>query len=393
MSEPDADALPPFYDDDHTAFREVVREYVVREVVPHQREWDQDHAIPRSAWLAAGRQGILGIRFPEEFDGGGMSDFRYRCVVHDEFSRVGAAALASSFAINEDIVSGYLLRLGTDAQRKTWLPGMAVGQVVVSIAMSEPAAGSDLRGIQTSAVHDGSDWVLNGSKTFITNGHSSDVVLVAARTGERDGRPTFSLLLVPTTTPGFSRGRKLAKMGLDAQDTAELYFDDVRVPAENLVGEEGRGLHHLMDQLPVERLSIAWRGIAAAQAALDWTIEYASQRKAFGQRVIDFQNTRFRLAELATEVEITRGWMEQQVLRFNAGLFDATTGAMAKWWTTELQKRVVDTGVQVHGGYGYMEEYPISRAYRDTRVQTLVGGTTEVMKEIIGRSLAKRHDH
>jgi alkylation response protein AidB-like acyl-CoA dehydrogenase len=393
MSEPDAGAVRPFYDNDHAAFREVVREYVVREVVPHQQEWDRDHAIPRTAWLAAGRQGILGIRFPDEFGGGGMTDFRYRCIVHDEFSRVGAAALASSFAINEDIVSGYLLRLGTEEQRKTWLPGMAAGQVVVSIAMSEPGAGSDLRGIQTSAVRDGSDWVLNGAKTFITNGYSSDVVLVAARTGERDGRPTFSLLLVPTTTPGFSRGRKLAKMGLDAQDTAELFFDDVRVPTENLVGAEGRGLHHLMDQLPVERLSIAWRGLAAAQAALDWTIEYASERKAFGQRVIDFQNTRFKLAELATEVEITRGWMEQQVLRFNAGLFDVTTGAMAKWWTTELQKRVVDTGVQVHGGYGYMEEYPISRAYRDTRVQTIVGGTTEVMKEIIGRSLAQRHDH
>ncbi|WAC54015.1 acyl-CoA dehydrogenase family protein [Gordonia sp. SL306] len=380
-----------FYDDDHEAFRQVVQSFVARDVTPNLDAWEENRETGREVWKAAGALGILGVRTPEEYGGGGAGDYRFRCVVQEELARVGAASLASGFSINEDIVGSYLNELGTDRQKRDWLPGMAQGDVVASIAMSEPSAGSDLRGMKTTAVRSGDDWIINGAKTFITSGYSSDVVLTAARTGEKDGRPQLSLILVPTTAPGFERGRKLRKLGLHAQDTAEISFSDVHVPGENLVGAEGRGFHHLTAQLPLERLSIAWRALAAAEAALDWTVRYTSERKAFGTRIIDFQNTRFSLAEMTTEVEITRAFLEQGILALNAGEFDATLGAKAKWWTTELQNRVIDRCLQMHGGYGYMDEYPISRAYADARVQTIVGGTTEIMKEIIGRDLASRH--
>ncbi|MFT4124700.1 MAG: acyl-CoA dehydrogenase family protein [Gordonia sp. (in: high G+C Gram-positive bacteria)] len=379
----------PFYGPDHTAFRDVVRDFVAREVSGNLDAWEQACATGRGVWKAAGALGILGIRFPEANGGGGSDDYRFRCVVQEELARVGAAALASGFSINEDIVGSYLMALGTDEQKRHWLPGMAAGAVVTSIAMSEPGAGSDLRAMKTTAVRDGDEWVINGAKTFITSGFSSDVVLTAARTGTREGRPALSLILVPTTTAGFTRGRKLRKLGLHAQDTAEISFTDVRVPVRNLVGEEGRGFHHLTAQLPLERLSIAWRGLSAAEAAITWTLAYIKERKAFGMRIADFQNTRFRLAEMVTEVEITRAFLEQSVLALNEGQFDAIRGAKAKWWATELQKRVVDACLQMHGGYGYMDEYPISRAYADARVQTIVGGTTEIMKENIGRDLAR----
>jgi long-chain-acyl-CoA dehydrogenase len=380
----------PFYAPEHEEFRAVVRAYVAREVAPNLERWDEQRLVDRSAWLAAGRQGVLGIRVPEEYGGGGQRDYRYRCVVGEELARVGAAALASGLGINEDIVASYLTVLGTPEQRAAWLPGMASGEVVASIAMSEPGVGSNLRGIATTARRDGDGWVINGAKTFITNGYTSDFVLVVARTGGEPGRPAFSLFLVEAGTPGFSRGRKLRKLGLHAQDTAELFFDDVRVPAGHLVGIEGRGFYHLTDQLPLERLSIAWRALAASEAALDWTLDYTASREAFGQPVLDYQNTRFRLAELVTEVEVTRAFLEQQVVRFDDGELDAVQAAKAKWWATEQQKRVVDACLQLHGGYGYMEEYPIARAFVDGRVQTIVGGTTEIMKEIIGRSLARR---
>ncbi|AZG45890.1 acyl-CoA dehydrogenase family protein [Gordonia insulae] len=380
----------PFYEDDHEHFRDVVREFVKREVVPNLDRWEEDRETGRDVWKAAGAHGVLGIRIAEELGGGGMKDYRFRCVVQEELAAVGAASLASGFSINEDIVASYLTTFGTDEQQRQWLPGMADGTVVASIAMSEPAAGSDLRGMKTTAVRDGDEWVITGAKTFITSGFSSDVVLAAARTGEHEGRPRLSLILVPTTTPGFSRGRKLRKLGLHAQDTAEIAFNDVRVPVTNLVGEEGRGFHHLTAQLPLERLSIAWRALCAAEAALEWTVKYTSERKAFGERIIDFQNTRFRLAEMTTEVDITRTFLEQSIHAYNDGTFDVTRGAKAKWWTTELQNRIVNGCLQLHGGYGYMDEYPISRAYADARVQTIVGGTTEIMKEIIGRDIAGR---
>jgi long-chain-acyl-CoA dehydrogenase len=380
----------PFYEPEHEQFRAIVREYVAREVTPNLAHWDEQRLVDRKAWLAAGTQGVLGIRVPEEYGGGGQRDYRYRCVVAEELARVGAAALASGLGINEDIVGSYLTELGTADQQAAWLPRMAAGEVVAAMAMSEPGVGSNLRGISTTARRDGSDWVIDGAKTFITNGYTADVVLVAARTGGDPGRPTFSLFLVDARTPGFSRGRKLRKIGLHAQDTAELFFDGVRVPAGNLVGVEGRGFHHLTDQLPLERLSIAWRALAACEAALGWTLDYTASREVFDRPVLDYQNSRFRLAELVTEVEVSRAFLEAQVLHLNEGTLDAVQGAKAKWWATELQKRVVDACLQLHGGYGYMEEYPIARAFVDGRVQTIVGGTTEIMKEIIGRSLAAR---
>jgi len=378
-----------FYDDDHETFRTSVRTFVEREVEPHQEEWDRAGLIPRDVWRAAASVGVLGLRIPEEYGGAGVSDYRFRCVVHEELARVGSASFASGMSINDDVVVGYLNRYGTDEQKKTWLPAMAAGDAVASIAMSEPGAGSDLRAMRTTAVRDGDSWRLSGAKTFITSGYSSDVVIVAARTGDREGRPRLSLFVVPADSEGFTRGRKLAKLGLHAQDTAELVFDDVPLPASALLGEEGRGFHHLTNQLPLERLSIAFRALAAAEAAFAWTVDYTKERSAFGSRVIDFQNTRFKLAELSTQLDVTRAFIENAVLSYSGGEFDATTGAKAKWWCTELQQRVVDTCLQLHGGYGYMSEYPISRAFADARVQTLVGGTTEIMKEIIGRDIAR----
>lgn len=377
-----------FYSDDHEAFRETVRAFLDRSVRPYLDDWDEQRRIDRSAWLDAAGAGILGLRIPERFGGAGTDDYRFRCVVQEELAAIGAAALASSFSINEDIVASYLTKFGTEEQRKQWLPGMATGEVVTSIAMTEPRGGSDLRGMRTTARADGDNWIINGAKTFITNGHSSDLVIVAARTGEEGGRARLSLFLVPSSAPGFSRGAKLKKLGLHAQDTAELFFDNLRVSGDALLGEEGGGFGQLTSQLPLERLSIAWRGLVAAEAALRWTVDYTRERTAFGRRIADFQNTRFTLAELTTEVEVTRAYLERCIHRLIEGTFDAVTGAKAKWWATELQNRVVSACLQLHGGYGYMDEYPISRAFADARVQTLVGGTTEIMKDIIGRDVA-----
>ena len=379
-----------FYTDDHDAFRQTVRAFVERTVLPNLDDWDEQRRIDRDTWRIAAAAGVLGLRVPERFGGAGTDDYRFRCVVQEEFAAVGAAALASSFSINEDIVGSYLTRFGTEEQQKQWLPGMASGEIVTSIAMTEPRGGSDLRGITTTARRDGDGWVIDGSKTFITNGYSCDLVIVAARTGENAGRAKLSLFLVPASAAGFSRGGKLKKLGLHAQDTAELFFDDVRVPAEALLGDEGAGFRQLTAQLPLERLSIAWRGLVAAEAALRWTVDYTRERKAFGQRIVDFQNTRFRLAELTTEVEVTRAYLERCIGELGEGTFDAVTGAKAKWWATELQNRVVSACLQLHGGYGYMDEYRISRAFADARVQTLVGGTTEIMKQIIGQDIAGR---
>jgi alkylation response protein AidB-like acyl-CoA dehydrogenase len=378
-----------FYESEHEDFRALARRFVERQVAANLERWERERLVDREAWRGAAAAGLLGLRTPPQYGGAGTTDYRFRCVLTEELARVGAAAFASGLAINEDIVAGYLINLGTEQQKRQWLPGMAAGTIVTSIAMSEPGIGSDLRSMTTTAIRQGDHWLINGSKTFISNGSSSDVVLVAARTGERNGKATLSLILVPTDTAGVTRGRKLRKLGLHAQDTAELFFDDVRVPLENLVGEEGRGLHHLMGQLPLERLSIAWRGLAGAEAALAWTLDYVKTRKAFGQRIIDFQHTRFRLAELVTEVDVTRSYLESLVHKLNDATLDATTAAKGKWWATELQQRVVSACLQMHGGYGYMEEYPIARAFVDARVQTIVGGTTEIMKEIIGRELAR----
>jgi len=378
------------YEEDHEAFRAVAREYVAREVTPHLDHWEKQRLVDRSAWLAAGKQGLLGLTVPEEYGGGGQSDYRFRAVLVEELAAVGATSLHLGFSINEDIVLPYLLDLGTPQQKSRWLPGFTTGETISAVAMTEPGAGSDLRGIRTTAVRDGDEWVINGSKTFITNGIQADLVLVAARTGVWDGAVELSLFVVEGGVAGFSRGRKLEKVGLHAQDTAELFFDDVRVPASHLIGTEGRGLPHLMERLPKERLSIAFGAQAAAEAALRWTMDYVFERRAFGKAVAEFQTVAFALAELETEVEAARAYVDKAILALNAGTLSAVDAAKAKWWATDMQNRVVTRGLQLHGGYGYMVEYPIARAFADARVQTIYGGTNEIMKEIISRDIAAR---
>ena len=373
------------YEPEHDAFRQAVRSFVAKQVAPFHEQWEKDGVVDRGVWLEGGKQGLLGMDVPEQYGGGGVRDFRYNCVVSEELTRAGASGVG--FTLHNDVMAPYLLDLTTDEQKSRWLPGFVTGELITAIAMSEPGAGSDLQGLRTTARRDGDDWVLSGSKTFITNGILSDLVLVVARTDAEAGAHGFSLLMVERGMPGFERGRNLDKVGMKAQDTAELFFDDVRVPARNLVGKEGGGFIHLMEKLPQERLSIAVVAVAAARHVLDLTVEYCKSRTAFGRPVGSFQHNRFLLAEMETEVSIAEVFLEKAVLEHNAGRFTVQDAAMAKWWTTELQKRVVDQCVQLHGGYGYMLEYPVAKAFVDSRVQTIYGGTTEVMKEIIGRSL------
>jgi alkylation response protein AidB-like acyl-CoA dehydrogenase len=382
---PEGPVQSALYEAEHEAFRAMVRDFLAKEVVPHHAAWEEAGMVDRSVWLKAGEQGLLGMDVSEEFGGGGVKDFRYNAVLAAEVSRVGASGLG--FTLHNDVVAPYLTDLCTDEQKARWLPGFVSGELITAIAMSEPGAGSDLQGLTTTAVRDGDDWVLNGSKIFITNGLMADLVLVVARTDPEAGARGFSLLAVERGMPGFERGRKLEKIGMKAQDTAELFFQDVRVPAANLVGSEGHGFFHLMNNLPQERLSIAAVAVAASRIVLDLTVQYCKDRTAFGRPIGKFQNTRFELAEMHTEVTVAETYLEKAILEHNAGRFTAEDAAMAKWWTTELQKRVVDRCLQLHGGYGYMLEYPVAKAFLDSRVQTIYGGTTEIMKEIIGRSL------
>jgi alkylation response protein AidB-like acyl-CoA dehydrogenase len=375
------------YEPDHEAFREVVRAYIAREVTPNQQRWEAERNVDRQAWLAAGKQALIGLPIPERFGGAGTDDFRYRCVVMEELAKVGATSLSLGFGLQDDIAVPYLIDLGTEEQKSRWLPPMASGEYIGAIAMTEPGAGSDLQGIRTTAIRDDDDWVLNGGKTFITNGINSDLVIVAARTSQDAGARGISLLVVERGMPGFSRGRKLDKIGLHAQDTAELFFDDVRVPAANLLGREGGGFVHLMERLPRERMSIAMLALTSARAALGWTVDYTTQRTAFGQPLAAFQNTAFELATAVTEVDVLEAYLDKAVLALNAGELTAVDAAKAKLWATEVQNRVLDRCLQLFGGYGYMAEYPIARAYTDARVQTIYGGTSEIMKTIIAREV------
>jgi alkylation response protein AidB-like acyl-CoA dehydrogenase len=370
---------------EHEAFRAMVRDFLAKEVVPHHAAWEEAGIVDRSVWRKAGGQGLLGMDVPEEFGGGGVKDFRYNAILSAEISRVGASGLG--FALQNDVVAPYLIGLTSAEQKQRWLPGIVSGEIITAIAMTEPAAGSDLQGLKTTARRDGDEWVLNGSKTFITNGINADLVIVVARTDPDAGARGFSLLVVERGMAGFERGRNLAKVGLKAQDTAELFFEDVRVPATNLLGTEGHGFFHLMENLPQERLSIAAGAVAVARIVLDLTVQYCKDRTAFGRPIGAFQNTRFELAEMHTEVTIAETYLEKAISEHNAGRFSVEDAAMAKWWTTELQKRVVDRCLQLHGGYGYMLEYPVAKAFLDSRIQTIYGGTTEIMKEIVGRSL------
>ncbi|SCX33386.1 acyl-CoA dehydrogenase family protein [Mycolicibacterium fluoranthenivorans] len=376
------------YEADHEAYRETVREFLAREVVPHQHDWDRDRWIDRSVFARAAKSGIYALQIPEEYGGASEADYRYRMVVCEEIARINALSFGLTVSLQDDLVLHYLLDLTNDEQKARWLPGFAAGELIGALAMTEPGAGSDLRGIRTTARLDGDNWILNGQKTFISSGIMSDVVVVAARTNPDGGSNALSLFVVERDTPGFERGRKLDKVGLPAQDTSELYFRDAVVPAQNLLGEAGKGLQYLMSHLPRERLGVTAKAMATTRAIFDMTVEYCQSRQAFGGPLTDKQHVRFELAEMSTEIDIAEAYTDRSVLAYNAGELTPVDAAKGKWYLSELQKRVIDRCLQLHGGYGYMLEYPVARAYLDTRIQTIYGGTTEIMKEIIGRDIA-----
>ena len=375
------------FEDDHRQFRAVVREFIAREVLPHHERWEKAGLVDRELFAAAAKQGVLGFNVPEEFGGGGVHDFRFNAIVAEELA--AAAAGGPGFTLHNDVISPYLLNLANDEQKARWLPGFALGEEIWAVAMTEPGTGSDLKGIRSSAVRDGDHWVLNGAKTFISNGVNADRVIVVTRTepSADAGHKAFTLLVVERGMAGFTRGRNLDKIGLHAQDTAELHFEDVRVPVGNVLGEPNRAFYHLMNNLPEERMSIAVSAVAGARAVFDGTLEYAKTRTAFGQPIGSFQHNRFVLAEMDTELDIAQVFVDRCLAALVAGELSAVQAAKAKWWTTELQQRVVNACLQLHGGYGYMTEYPVAKAFTDARIQTIYGGTTEIMKEIIGRAL------
>ena len=373
------------FTEEHDAFRDAVRSFVESEVVPYHDEWEDDGIVPRELWEKAGKQGLLCTDVPVEYGGGGVADFRYNTIINEEICRAGASGVG--FGLHNDVVVPYLLKYTNDEQKQRWLPGMCTGELITAIAMTEPGTGSDLAGIATTAIRDGDHYVVNGSKTFITNGINSDLVIVAAKTDPSERHAGLSLLMVERDMEGFRRGRNLKKLGMKAQDTAELFFDDVRVPVDNLIGDEGSGFLYLVEALPQERLSVATNAIAGAEYALQLTMDYAKEREAFGRPIGKFQNTRFTIAELHTEITIGRSFVDRCILLHNEGKLTVEEAAMCKYWTTDLLDKTVDACVQIHGGYGYMWEYPITRAYADSRVQRIYAGTNEIMKEIIGRSL------
>ncbi|HKG48928.1 MAG TPA: acyl-CoA dehydrogenase family protein [Actinomycetales bacterium] len=375
------------YQADHEAFRDVVRTFVAKEIAPRHEEWERAGIVPRELFPAAAAQGLLGMAIPEEFGGGGIRDFRFNAVLTEEFVGAGVPGSGNGIILANDVCLPYFLDLATPEQQQRWLPGIASGDLVPAIAMTEPGAGSDLASMTTTARRDGDVYVVNGAKTFITSGIHADLVIVAVKTDPTQRHKGMSLLVLERGMPGFERGRNLDKLGQHAQDTAELSFTDVRVPVQNLLGEEGRAFAHLVDRLPQERLGIAVAGVAGAAAALGWTLEHVKSREAFGQPIGSFQNTRFRMAEMATEIDIAQHFVDDCVRALDAGELTAVDAAKAKWWCTELQGRVVDYCLQLHGGYGYMNEYPIARAYADARITRIYGGTTEIMKEVIGRDL------
>jgi alkylation response protein AidB-like acyl-CoA dehydrogenase len=374
------------FDPDHRIFRESVEHFVATEIVPNHARWTADGKVDKAMFRAAGQQGLLGMAIPEQYGGGGIDDFRYNAVINEVVTSSGAAASGLCITLHNDICIPYFLSYGTQEQRDRWFPGLVSGNLMTALAMTEPGTGSDLAGIAASAVRDGDSYLVNGSKTFITNGINADLVIVVARTGP-DPHGGLTLFVVEDGMDGFRRGRNLDKLGMHAQDTSELFFDDVRVPAGNRLGPEGAGFMQLVANLPQERLSIAVGAVAAAEAALSITITYAQERTAFGRPIGRFQHNRFVLAELKTEVDLGRVFIDRLIEEHVAGRLTIEQAAEAKWWTTEMLLRVVDAGVQMHGGYGYMAEYPIAQAYVDARLQTIYGGTTEIMKEIIGRGL------
>jgi len=377
--------LRTLFEPEHEQFRDALRRFVVTEVLPHRERHEKQGFIDRDVWLKGGAAGFLCPTMPEEYGGAG-ADRRYSVVVFEETARLGAVSLLG-WSLHSDIVAPYLLHYGTEELKRAYLPRMATGEMIGAIAMTEPGAGSDLQGIRATAVRDGDHYVLNGAKTFITNGFHCDLVVVAAKTDASRGASGTSLFVVDTAMPGFTKGRRLEKVGLKAQDTGELFFDGVRVPAGHRLGEEGRGFAYLMQELPWERLQIALTAVALAEAALDWTLDYCRDRKAFGKTILEFQNTRFTLAEAKTELQVARVFVDRCMELVLEGKLDAATASMAKYWCTDLQCKVIDACLQLHGGNGYMWEYPIARAWADARVSRIYGGSNEIMKELISRSL------
>jgi len=373
------------FDQDHDDYRQAITECLTRVVVPHHEQWERDGIVPRSLFSDLGELGVFGFGVPEEYGGAGISDFRYNMLLMEQAHRLGVAPAVLGPALQADICLPYFVT-GNPEQRARWLPGIVAGTSITAVAMTEPGTGSDLSGIATKAVRDGDHYVLDGSKTFITNGINADLVIVAVRTGAH-AQGGLSLIVVERGTPGFERGRKLAKVGLHAQDTAELTFAGARVPAANLLGGEGSGFTQLTANLTQERLSVAVGAVAAAATALDRTIDHVRTRTAFGAPIGALQHTRFQIAELATEIDIAQQYVDRCVTEHNQGMLGPVDAAKAKWWTTEMQWRVLDACVQLHGGMGYMTEHPIARAWADARVQRIYAGTTEIMKDLIGRSM------
>ena len=374
------------YSEDHEAFRSSVREFLERSVIPDVEKHAADKALPREFWLEAGKQGFLGLEIPEEYGGMEAGDYRFNAVLLEEMSHVNAA-LSACLGIHADITAPYIVAMGTEEQKQRWLPGAASGEILLAIGMTEPSGGSDLAALKTSAVKDGDDWVINGSKTFITNGYSADLVITAVRTDPEKGARGITLFAIPADAPGFSRGRKLDKVGQDESDTAELFFEDVRLSEDHVLGELGGGFIAMMQKLPQERLGCAISNVAHAKQILAETIQYTKDRKAFGAPIGTFQHNKFLLAELVTSIEVTESYIDTCVIAHDKGELTPVDAAKAKWWSSQVQNDVLDHCVQLHGGYGFMNEYRVARAWRDARVSKIWAGSNEIMKELIGRDL------
>ena len=375
----------PLFDSDLNQFRDTVTKFFENEAVPYHGQWEKDGQVSRALWEKGGELGLLCPNLPEEYGGAGV-DFRYSAVVMEEASRLGLSGVG--FFLHSDIVAPYILHYGTEEQKQKYLPKMISGEMITAIAMTEPGAGSDLQGIRTSAIRDGDHYILNGSKTFITNGQMADLVIVVAKTDPKEGAKGTSLFLVESAWEGFEKGKNLEKVGMKAQDTSELFFQDVKVPAENLLGsQEGQGFMQLMQELPQERLLVGLVAMAACEGAFQWTLDYVKERKAFGKPIANFQNTRFKLAEMKANITAGRAFTDRCLEMHLDGKLDVPTAAMLKQWTSDLQCQVMDECLQLFGGYGYMWEYPIARAWADSRVQRIYAGTNEIMKEIVARSL------
>ena len=374
------------YDEDHEAFRSSVREFLERSVIPNVEQHAVDKAIPREFWLEAGKQGFLGLEIPEEYGGAGADDYRFNAVMAEELSKVNAA-LGSCWGIHADITAPYIVAMGTEEQKQRWLPGVAAGEILLAIGMTEPSGGSDLAALKTTAVKDGDDWVINGSKTFITNGYSADLVVTAVRTDPEKGARGITLFAIPADAPGFSRGRKLDKVGQDESDTAELFFEDVRLSEDHVLGELGGGFIAMMQKLPQERLGCSISNVAHAKQILAETVQYTKDRKAFGQSIGQFQHNKFLMAELVTSIEVAEAYIDKCVEAHDKGELTPVDAAKAKWWSSQVQNDVLDHCVQLHGGYGFMNEYRVARAWRDARVSKIWAGSNEIMKELIGREL------